>query len=159
RAAVRPDLMRRVGSSRPRRCGMDTDRGLDNSRPHGWERAYGGRHAVMPAIRPAATPSSRTSDQRPGRPDVASTRPGPPSPPGRNEAATRLIARRHGLCRILPERAGVGRVPVSHARDDTKMTWTRSAPMRLKAPLYLTVAAIGIASVLAAAPAQLRAQT
>ena len=31
--------------------------------------------------------------------------------------------------------------------------------MRLKAPLYLTVAAIGIASVLAAAPAQLRAQT
>ena len=31
--------------------------------------------------------------------------------------------------------------------------------MRPKAPLYLTVAAIGIASVLAAAPVQLRAQT
>ncbi|HKF70893.1 MAG TPA: carboxypeptidase-like regulatory domain-containing protein, partial [Stellaceae bacterium] len=31
--------------------------------------------------------------------------------------------------------------------------------MRLKATLYLTVAAIGIASVLAAAPTQLRAQT
>ncbi len=31
--------------------------------------------------------------------------------------------------------------------------------MRLKARLYLTVAAIGIASLLAAAPAQLRAQT
>src|SRR5262245_63494064 len=39
------------------------------------------------------------------------------------------------------------------------MTCTRSAPMRLKARLYLTVAAIGIASLLAAAPAQLRAQT
>src|SRR5262249_16672685 len=48
---------------------------------------------------------------------------------------------------------------MAYARDDTKMTCTRSAPMRLKARLYLTVAAIGIASLLAAAPAQLRPQT
>ena len=30
RAAVRPDLMRRAASSRPRRCGMETISGLDN---------------------------------------------------------------------------------------------------------------------------------
>src|SRR5262245_3808256 len=32
--------MRRVASSRPRRCGMDTIRGLDNSSLHGCERSY-----------------------------------------------------------------------------------------------------------------------
>src|SRR5262249_59229943 len=107
----------------------------------------------------AAVPSARTSNQRPGRLDVPSTRPGAHDRRFATRPHTRLVAGRHGLCRILPERAGVGRTYMAHARDDTKMTCTRSAPMRLKATLYLTVAALGIASVLAAAPAQLRAQT
>src|SRR5262249_3290452 len=74
-------------------------------------------------------------------------------------AATRLIAGRHGLCRILGRARRAWGEHTWPGRDDTKTTCTRSAPMRLKASLYLTVAAIGIASLLAAAPAQLRAQT
>src|ERR1700756_3122450 len=61
------------------------------------------------------------------------------------------------------EGAGAGRARAGYAHDtnarDTKTTRTRSASMRLKARLYLTVAAIGLASLLAAAPAQLSAQT
>src|SRR6516164_3999618 len=112
---------------------------------------------------PAAAPSSRTSGQRPDWLDVPSARPRSP----RRRLATRP---RPGLLRddmdcaeSWPERAGRGRVHVAQGDDtnarDTKTTRTRSAPMRLKARLCLTVAAIGLAALLAAAPAQLSAQT
>src|SRR5499427_1092124 len=62
-----------------------------------------------------------------------------------------------------PSARGVGRAHVAQGHDttarDTKTTRTRSAPMRLKARLCLTVAAIGLAALLAAAPARLSAQT
>src|SRR5262249_55659001 len=62
-----------------------------------------------------------------------------------------------------PSAPGVGRAHAAHGHDtnasETKTTRTRSASMRLKARLYLTVAAIGLASLLAAAPARLSAQT
>src|SRR5205823_5322626 len=64
-------------------------------------------------------------------------------------AVMSLIARRHGLCTIPSD--GVR----SSARENKNRT--RSAPMTLKASLYVTVAAIGVASFLWAAP--LRAQT
>src|SRR5213595_2788998 len=64
-------------------------------------------------------------------------------------AVMSLIARRHGLCTIPSD--GVR----SSARENKNRT--RSAPMTLKASLYVTVAAIGIASFVWAAP--LRAQT
>src|SRR5262249_8338420 len=151
--------MRRVASSRPRRGGMDTIRGLDNSSLHGCEEAYGGRQALQPSNPPGRGALLSPLKPAPGRARRSVDEAGTAMTAGSKRVAPSLIAGRHGLCRILPERAGVGRVHVSHARDDTKMTCTRSAPMRPKAPLYLTVAAIGIASVLAAAPAQLRAQT
>src|SRR5205807_2072343 len=62
-----------------------------------------------------------------------------------------------------PSARGVGRAHVAQGHDtnarETKTTRTRSASMRLKARLYLTVAAIGLAALLAAAPARLSAQT
>src|SRR5262245_57899933 len=75
---------------------------------------------------------------------------------------------------VPPQRAGNGREILRGERDfaeshpapakrgggheRARKNCTRSSTMSLKASLYLTVAAIGIASVLAAAPAQLRAQ-
>src|SRR6516164_11314730 len=106
----------------------------------------------------AAAPSSRTSGQRPDWRDVPSARPRPP----RRRFATRPRSAYCGTTwtvqNLGPSARGVGRAHVAHARD-TKTARTRSAPMRLKARLCLTVAAIGIAGLLAAAPAQLRAQT
>src|SRR5262249_3829941 len=283
--------MRRVASSRPRRWGMDTIRGLDNSSLHGCERSYGGHRASAPAIpkggsrspippglegdarplagvaaiairvaiahaawwfqalagrarspkrrggraccpfpashdpghnrmlrdgraaspcpayagrlrglassfarsrarscRPAAPPPRRRSRVcSPWRvaplvhvvpPRIRPLRPlarlGPTPPDGstfrrrdrkrgcarvRNPGSTRLIAGRHGLCRILGRARRAWGEHTWPGRDDIKTTCTRSAPMKLKARLYLTVAAIGIASLLVAAPAQLRAQT
>src|SRR5215472_14162471 len=112
----------------------------------------------FPPRMPAAAPSSGTSGQRPDWLDVPSARPRPL----RRRLATRP---RPGLLRddmdcaeSGPSARGVGRAHVAHARG-TKTTRTRSAPMRLKARLCLTVAAIGLAALLAAAPARLSAQT
>src|SRR5262249_25883761 len=105
------------------------------------------------------------------RPQPPLSRLGPTPPTARRSVGEAYIPRdcrlatrpRRGLLRddmdcaeSWAERAGRHTWP---GRDDTKTTCTRSAPMRLKASLYLTVAAIGIASLVAAAPAQLRAQT
>src|SRR5215831_12197131 len=61
--------MRRAASSRPRRWGMDTIRGLDNSSLHGCERSYGGHRASAPAIRKegsrSAIPLGLECDARP----------------------------------------------------------------------------------------------
>src|SRR6476469_7049143 len=72
------------------------------------------------------------------------------------ESRRALLPRRHGLCTIASPRP---RAEPRIGRERHAKKCTRSAPMRLKATLYLTVAAIGIAALLAAAPAQLGAQT
>src|SRR5436190_2245739 len=67
-----------------------------------------------------------------------------------------LLPGRHGLCTIASPRP---RAEPRIGRERHAKNARRSAPMRLKARLYLTVAAIGVAALLAAAPAQLGAQT
>src|SRR5215470_3368112 len=113
---------------------------------------------VLPPPMPAAAPSSRTSGQRADWLDVPLARP-------RSHAAGSQRGRGPAYCgttwtvhNLGPSARGVGRAHVAHARG-TKTTRTRSAPMRLKARLCLTVAAIGLAALLAAAPARLSAQT
>src|SRR6476469_9475302 len=72
------------------------------------------------------------------------------------ESRRTLLPERHGLRTIASPRP---RAEPRIGRERHAKKCTRSAPMRLKATLYLTVAAIGIAALLAAAPAQLGAQT
>src|SRR5262245_8655954 len=115
-------------------------------------------HIVPPRIS-AAAPSSLSSGQRPGRLDVPSAKPETRPRPGSKSGFRRGLLRDDMDCaESWLERAGRG-ASTRGPRATTQTTCTRSAPMRLKARLYLTVAAIGIASLLAAAPAQLRAQT
>src|SRR5215471_2416762 len=61
---------------------------------------------VLPPRMPAAAASSRTLSQRPDRPGVPSAGPRSPCRPLPDAAATRLIAGRHGLCRILARGRG-----------------------------------------------------
>src|SRR5262245_7822961 len=77
-------------------------------------------------------------------------------------ARRNAIAEPWGLCRIRPNARGphsaiehTPRLPPAPYDNNS----TRSAPMRLKTRLHLSVAAIGVAGLLALAPAQLRAQT
>src|SRR5262245_43483193 len=121
--------MRRAASSRPSRCGMDTISGFD-----------------MAVTRSRCVRLNMGS----ARTDGSSSR-----PPQRHCGAL-------GTVQNPAQRAGTAFGDRAHAEIATgaiRQQSTRSAPMRLKTRLHLSVAAIGVAGLLALAPAQLRAQT
>src|SRR6478672_7764780 len=134
--------MRRTASSRPRRWGIETMTGCDKGTSRA-ARLHIGRRGPR---------ANRRKEKDCGSPRVERPRAVQPfRPPA-------LLRSGIDLCTIAPNaQTWAARTPPTHNAITIKRT--RSARMRCKKGLYLSVAAIAIAGVLAAAPAQLRAQT
>src|SRR5262245_33991887 len=129
--------------ARGREAGLDAPRRFLAAEPmrNGYDQRL--RHACHPFAVPAP-------DMGSARTDGSSSR-----PPQRHCGAL-------GTVQNPAQRAGTAfgdRARAEIATGAIRQQSTRSAPMRLKTRLYLSVAAIGVAGLLALAPAQLRAQT